>query len=187
MGRWEAGADLRLREAALQMFRKFGFDQVTVAQIAETAGVTERTFFRHFPTKEDVIFSQADSIIEELAIAMQNAEANASPSQLLLSAMTRLAELFEPNRSALRIRDEIIRSVPALRERELLKQHHIATATIDELTVRHIPTEQAAVLAGVGMVVFQVAYKSWLTDRARVSLSARIEKALQLVTNDLCT
>jgi AcrR family transcriptional regulator len=185
MSRWAPGADLRLRDAALELFAQDGFDQVTVEQIAEAAGVTERTFFRHFSTKEDVIFANGEQIIAELADAVRGESNPATPARLLLVALTRLANSFEPDRSALRIRAEIIRSVPALRERELLKQHHISTAIVDELVSRSISKERAMTLAGVGMVVFQVAYGTWVTDRSRTSLATRIEKTLTSVTADL--
>ncbi len=185
MGRWEAGANLRLREAALNLFSQNGFDQVTVEQIAEVAGVTERTFFRHFPTKEDVFFSDSSLIIGDLVGAIRNQPVEASARQLVQVAMTALAEVFEPNRETLRIRAQVIASVPALRERELLKQHAIASAVIDELVDRRIPRPRAAAIAGVGMVIYQVAFAAWVTDNARKSLRTRIEQALDHVATDL--
>jgi AcrR family transcriptional regulator len=183
--RWAPDADLRLRDAALELFAQNGFDQVTAEHIAEAAGVTERTFFRHFPTKADVIFANGEHIVGSLVAAVRTQPPSTTPSQLLLAALTELANNFEPDRRALRVRAEIIRSVPALRERELLKQHHIAMAIVGEFVGRGIPNKRAVVLAGVGMVVFQSAYETWVTDRSRSSLATRIEKTLISVIADL--
>jgi AcrR family transcriptional regulator len=185
MGRWAPDAGGRLRDAALGLFASDGFHDVTVEQIAEAAGVTARTFFRHFPTKEDVLFASGSEIIEHLASAVREAPDRSTPRQLLAAAITRFAATLEDDRAHQRIRSSIIASVPALRERELLKQHHIAMAIVDELVRKGTPRTRAVALAGVGMVVFQSAHRSWVTDRARTSLVTRIEQTLADVTADL--
>jgi AcrR family transcriptional regulator len=187
MGRWEPGADIRLRDAALNLFTLYGFDGVTVEQIAEAAGVTQRTFFRHFPTKEDVIFANSDLIVVDLVAALRDEPRTATPTRLLLAAMTKLGDSFESDRTALRTRAAIIQSVPALRERELLKQHHISAALVHELVRRGIARDRSSNLAGVGMVVFQVAYTTWVNDHSRASLSTRIAKGLKHLAVDLTT
>jgi AcrR family transcriptional regulator len=185
MGRWAPGANSRLSAAALDLFASEGFLNVTVEQISESAGVTARTFFRHFATKEDVLFADGSEIIEHLASAIRTASAASTPSELLTTALTRFAATMEHERDHQRVRASIIASVPALRERELLKQHHIAMAIVDELVRKGTPRARAITLAGVGMVVFQTAYRGWVTDRARTTLTARIERTLADLTADL--
>ncbi len=171
--------------AAFELFAVHGFAAVTVDQIAEAAGVTERTFFRHFPTKEDVLFSNGQHIIDDLLVAVHQAPPQASGSQLMLAAITHLASSFEAERAHHRLRAEIIGSIPALQERELLKQHHIAQALVAELETRGIARHRAMTLAGLGMVIFQVAYGAWTKDRSKTSLASRIERGFADVTADL--
>ncbi len=185
MGRWAPGVAGRLRDAAIELFSTNGFDSVTVEEIAIAAGVTQRTFFRHFPTKEDVLFSDGADIVAELKIGLAATPNPATPTMLLLGALTSLAESIETRRNENRVRAQVIHSVAALRERELLKQHHIALELVDELVARGLSRKRASMLAGVGMVIFQTAHSAWVTDRSRTSLATRIEVGLREVANDL--
>jgi AcrR family transcriptional regulator len=185
MARWAPDAAGRLQDAALELFERDGFAKVTVGQIAEAAGVTERTFFRYFPTKEDVLFSSGDEIASELAEAVRAAPLAATANELLLAALLGLASTFEPERSHHRLRASVINSEPALRERDLLKQHYLSMSLVEELVNRGTPRARAMSVAGVGMVVFQAAYGSWVTDRRKTTLSTRIESALIDLISDL--
>jgi AcrR family transcriptional regulator len=185
MGRWAPGAAGRLRDAAVDLFAAEGFQNVTVEQIAEAAGVTGRTFFRHFPTKQDVLFGEGDEVLARLLAAIRQAPASSTPRQLVLAAVCQLAIMMEPDRSHLRQRAAIIDSVTVLHERELLKRHQIAMSLVDELVERGIERRQAVALAGVGMVVFQTAYRAWTTDRSRTALAVRIERILDEVVSGL--
>jgi AcrR family transcriptional regulator len=185
MARWAPDAAPKMREAAFDLFSRNGFANVTAAEIAAAAGVTERTFFRHFPTKEDVLFSEGAEIVSDLSSAIVASPPATSASDLLLAALVNLAESFEPNREHHRLRASIIASVPALRERELLKRHYIAIAIVEEFVKRGVPRVRATSLSGVGMVVFEVAYSGWVIDRSRTQLATRIEKALGELASDL--
>ena len=185
MVRWAPDAAQRMRDAAYQLFAEDGFASVTAVQIARTVGVTERTFFRHFSTKEEVLFSEGNEIVADLVGAIRQAPSDASPKALLKAALLALAATFESNRDHHRLRASIIQSVPNLRERELLKHHNISLAIVDELVKRRVSTSRAASLAGVGMAVFEAAYASWVQDRSRTSLSHRIERTLTALQSDL--
>lgn len=174
-----------MRDAALGLFAQDGFAEVTVEQIATAVGVTQRTFFRHFPTKEDVLFSEGDAIVANLSAAVQGAPKDARSSDVLLAALKNLAATFEPDRAHHRSRASIIESDPALRERELLKRHQISQVIGEEFVRRGTPRARAARLAGVGMVVFEVAYNGWVTDQSRTSLAVRIARTLAETTADL--
>ena len=65
MGRWEPGARGRLARVALELYAERGFEQTTVEDIAERAGVTERTFFRHFADKREVLFD-GSAVLQQL-------------------------------------------------------------------------------------------------------------------------
>ena len=73
MGRWEPNARGRLEQAAMELYLERGFDQTTVAEIAERAGLTERTFFRHFADKREVLFAGAGALQELLVSAVAGA------------------------------------------------------------------------------------------------------------------
>jgi AcrR family transcriptional regulator len=185
VARWAPDATGRMREAAYELFAREGFEAVTSEAIATAAGVTQRTFFRHFPTKEDVLFSERVEIVTELATAVREAPPNANPSELLAAALAHIAEHFEPDREHHRMRASIIASVPALRERELLKRHYLSTTVAKELELRKIPRSRALALAGLGMVVFEAAYSEWVADTKPTSLAKRIDRALIALRADL--
>jgi AcrR family transcriptional regulator len=183
--RWTPDSADRLRTAALRLFSKDGFDAVTVDQIAEAAGVTQRTFFRYFPNKEEVLFSEGAQILEAITLGISESEAKARPIELISSAVTRLCALFEPERAKHRDRWLVIASVPSLLERELLKRHDLATEIAQQLESRGLAKRRAAVLAGASIAAFQVVYVAWLSDKSRTSLASRVHQALLDLALDL--
>ena len=78
MSRWSPDARGRLEQAAYELFLHYGYDQTTVADIAEQAGLTERTFFRHYADKREVLFGGADALQDELLRALAEAPAPCS-------------------------------------------------------------------------------------------------------------
>ena len=71
MVRWDPGTEERLRRAALELFAEHGYDEVTVTQIAERAGITRRSYFRYFPDKREVLFGGSDQLPVALAEAIR--------------------------------------------------------------------------------------------------------------------
>jgi AcrR family transcriptional regulator len=185
MGRWEPGTETRLQNAALALFTELGFQNVTVADIAARANVSERTFFRYFPTKEDVLFGDGDRLLTEIITALRSAPADAALSVSVTAAMTRLTELFQPERTKHRQRATVIAAEPALRERDLLKQSAWASAIADELTHRNITPVRAAALAGAATAGFRAAFNGWLSDRSKTPLSVRVDGVLEQLAKDL--
>src|SRR5881275_2543735 len=94
MGRWEPGADGRLRVAAMELYAERGFEQATVAEIAERAGVTARTFFRHFADKQEVLFSGSVQLQERLVAALESAPRDAAPMVAVGAALQEAAEML---------------------------------------------------------------------------------------------
>src|SRR3954452_1521203 len=92
MGRWEPGAAGRLREAAMELYVAQGYEQTTVAEIAERAGVTARTFFRHFADKREVLFGGSEQLQELIASAAEAAPADAGPVEVVAAALAAVAE-----------------------------------------------------------------------------------------------
>src|SRR5271154_2837924 len=98
MSRWEPDSRGRLQEAALALYSERGFDQTTAAEIAARAGVTERTFFRHFADKRDILFDNEASLRTALTEAIAGAPADLAPMQVLLLAFHAVEAIFEDNR-----------------------------------------------------------------------------------------
>ncbi len=185
MNRWTPDSAGRLRTAALQLFSEHGFDSVTVDQIADAAGVTQRTFFRYFPNKEEVLFSEGAQILDAITLGIAESELGAKPIEVIQAAVARLCATFEPDRARHRHRWQVIASVSSLHERELLKRHELATEIAQQLESRGIPKRRAAVLAGASIATFQVVYVAWLTDKSRTSLASRMHQALADLSTDL--
>src|SRR5579871_3451736 len=123
MGRWEPNARGRLEQAAMELYGERGFEQTTVAEIAERAGLTERTFFRYFADKREVLFGGSDEIKAVLVGAVADASASATPLEAVAAGLTALGAVMEERRGVefARRRQRIIASNDELHERELIK------------------------------------------------------------------
>ena len=132
MVRWEPDAAGRLRRAALELFAERGVEATTVAAIAERAGVTERTFFRYFTDKREVLFSDQGQFEAVFVDPVRAAPATASALDAVAAGILASAAFFVPERRAVsRIRGSVIAANPGLQERELLKMSHVASAIAD--------------------------------------------------------
>ena len=122
MARWQPGTRERLQQVSLELFGERGFDAVTVAEIARRAEVTERTFYRYFADKREVLFDGQDTLVHAFVAGVDEAPADISPLELAAAALDRAAEFFaDDRRSWSRARQSVIENDPALQERELLK------------------------------------------------------------------
>src|SRR5215472_10301163 len=121
MGRWEPDARGRLERAALELYGERGFEQTTVAEIAARAGLTERTFFRHYADKREVLFGGSTPLRDAIAAAVAEAPADAGPVDAVAAGLTVVAEALEQRRDFARRRQRIIAANPGLQEREASK------------------------------------------------------------------
>jgi AcrR family transcriptional regulator len=184
VARWTPDAAGRLQAAAFDLFEQQGFAAVSVGSIATQAGLTERTFFRHFATKEDVLFSDGPAILSQIVDAAKTAPSD-SPPLLVLSAIGhRLGSMFEHQRAYHRLRTRLILSEPALHERDLLKQEQWSEAVAAELRQRGLSGERSAILAAATTAAFRTVYTGWCTDQVRTSLTTRFESALANLVTD---
>ena len=131
MGRWEPDARGRLEQAALELYGERGFEQTTVAEIAERAGLTERTFFRHFADKREVLFAGADALQELLVDTVADAPASAAPIDAAAAGLEAAGALLQERRELARQRQAIIAANAELQERELIKLASLAAALAD--------------------------------------------------------
>lgn len=179
MGRWEPNARGRLEEAALELYAQRGYDQVTVAQIAERAGLTERTFYRHFSDKREVLFAGGLALEELLATAVAESPADASPYAAVEAAMVRVAEVLQGRSEVAPRRQEIIEAHPELRERELGKMASWSRVLAEALQARGAEPQVAHVVAQAGVAVFRVAFETWVRDGAREDPTAVVREAFE--------
>ena len=154
----------RLQEAALELYGQRGYDQATTAEIAAKAGVTERTFFRHFADKREVLFDGEAALSAILIEAVHDAPAELSPWATLLRAFLAAKDLLVANRHFAEPRRRVIVSSRALQERELMKTMSLSATLASELKERGIPDRLASLATQVGMVAFSQAFSSWLDE-----------------------
>ena len=185
MGRWEPDARGRLAQAALALFAEQGLEQTTVAQIAGRAGLTERTFFRHFADKREVLFHGSESTVGLLAAAVAAAPAPATPIEAVSAALEVMAGFFQQDPERVRTRDAVIAAHPELRERELIKLAGMAAAMAGALYDRGVGEPAANLTAETGIAVFKVAYVRWVADPGGPELPAIIRESLAQLRKEL--
>jgi AcrR family transcriptional regulator len=162
MGRWEPDSRGRLQEAALTLYAERGFDQTTAAQIADRAGLTERTFFRHFADKREVLFGGSALLQERIVAGVASAPATDGPLDAVSHGLDAAAAMLgEFRRDLSRQRQAVIAANPELRERERTKLADYATAIAAALHERGVSELQATLAAETGMTVLHMATQRW--------------------------
>lgn len=186
MSRWKPNASGRLQQAALELYSECGFESTTVAEIARRAGLTERTFFRHFADKREVLFAGVDVLRELLVGKVCAAPVSLAPMGAVATALDELAtEVFEEGREHARKRQAVIAANPELQERELIKLATLASALAEALRGRGVEDPAAALAAEAGMAVFRVAFDRWVNDPEGRPLAQFVRESmdeLRLVT-----
>ena len=161
MGRWEPGSEGRLRQAAMELYVARGYEQTTVADIAERAGLTSRTFFRYFADKREVLFAGSQELEREMIEALPD---DAPPMQAVAAALDAAGRRLGGHRDFSRARQTVIESSAELRERELIKLASLASELAVALRRRGVPDPQAGLAAEAGIAVFRVAFARWLAE-----------------------
>jgi AcrR family transcriptional regulator len=178
MGRWEPNGRGRLEQAAMELYSERGFEMTTVAEIAERAGLTERTFFRHFADKREVLFWGAGALTEYLVRNVEEAPAALPPMHVMVTAFEGAAnDIFEERREVARRRQAIIAANAELQERELIKLARLASALADALRRRGIGDPAASLAAEAGIAVFKTAFERWIRDTGTRPLAPMIRES----------
>jgi AcrR family transcriptional regulator len=178
MGRWKPDARGRLEQAALELYGERGFEQTTVAEIAERAGLTERTFFRHYTDKREVLFGGAGPLTELLVSTVVDSPDSSTPFDAIAAALEATGAALEERRELARRRNRIIADNPELRERQLIKLASWADALADALRGRGVADQTARLSGEVAMAVFGVAFERWVAETNRRSLPELIRDSL---------
>jgi AcrR family transcriptional regulator len=178
MARWEPDAAGRLREAALELYVAQGYEQTTVAEIAERAGVTARTFFRHFADKREVLFAGSEQLESGMVAALADAPEDAAPMVAVGGALDAAAELLGGNHALSRRRQSVIAANPELHERELIKMSRLADALTRGLVDRGVPPHGARLAAEAGIAVFRIGFERWVAGPKKGDLGALMRDSL---------
>ena len=176
MPRWEPDARERLVMAALQLFSEQGYDETTVAQIAERSGVSSSTFHRHFPDKRDILAAGQEALSLQLTEGIAGAPDDASALDAVADGLTRAASLYKPERSAL-----VAAAVAAsteLQARAALKQVGTTKAMTDALVARSVPVTLARLAAEVGALALKGGFAAWIAGGTDQDLAALMRAEL---------
>ena len=180
MARWEPNARERLERAALALFTEHGFDATTVAEIADRAGLTKSTFFRHFADKREVLFGGQDFLSGVFSEAIRTAPPSATIAGCLAAALEAAAAAFTPDRHDLAPqRRAVIAAHSELQERELLKRARLASAMAEALRGRGADDTTARLAADMGVLAFSTAYARWAAPENRQPFAEIARTALR--------
>ena len=182
MARWQPGAQERLQTVALQLFADRGFEQTTVAEIARVAELTERTFFRHFADKREVLFAGQDDFLQLFTDPIETAPDGTAAYELIRRSLDAAGEFFPDERRAFaRVRASIIDAEPSLRERELAKLATLKVRLGELLRQRGIPEPTATLAAETGVTIFHLSFQQWIADKEQRSMSEIARERLDVM------
>jgi AcrR family transcriptional regulator len=179
MSRWQPDAEGRLIKAAITLFDEQGYEETTVAQIAEAAGLTKRTFFRYFSDKREVLFNGSEALELRWLEAVAAAPVDASPLAVVLAGLDPVAEMFGERHPFARIRAGIIDANPELQERELIKLQKLAGAIKAALIDRGISRNAAILAAQTGVTIFHVAFARWVEQDDPAAFRRLMDESLE--------
>lgn len=162
MARWEPGATQRLVVAAVDLFTEQGYDATTVAQIAERAGVTKSTFFRHFPDKRELLVAGQETLSRLLVDGITEAPTGASPLEAVAAGLERASSAMGPRNRELgpRLKAAVAASAE-LQERDALKSVGLAAAMSAALLARGVADPTARLAGELGIIAFKQGYAEW--------------------------
>ncbi|HEY3880272.1 MAG TPA: helix-turn-helix domain-containing protein [Trebonia sp.] len=178
MSRWEPNARGRLAQAALELYSERGYDQVTVAEIATRAGLTERTFFRHYTDKREVLFYGASVLQDAFVAGIDEAPAGLAPIDVVGTALEAATAMFGADNAVAAQRMAVVSANPELRERELNKLAVLAGAGAEALRSRGVAEPAASLAAEAGIAVFKIAFQRWVDGPGGQPLSPVIRESL---------
>lgn len=187
MSRWKPDAAGRLTVAALALFAEQGYQATTIAEIAERAGLTQRTFFRHFSDKREVLFSGSEELVRLWIEAVAVAPTQASAMAAVAAGFDPVAEMFVDRHGFARTRARIVAANPELMERELIKLQSLAEGIEAALIERGTPASAATLAAQAGVTVFHVAFARWVQQDDPAALRQLMDDSLhelRAVTSD---
>jgi len=189
MARWDPGTAERLTQAALELYTEHGYDNVTVTQIAERAGITRRSYFRYFADKREVLFAGSERLPAALRAAVVDAHPAASPLYAALEALTQVGTALAEHIDRTAARRAVIAASPELQERERTKLAMVTSAIEEALLQRGVDGEKAELAARLATVASQSALDRWAAGRGEndfeTCLQAVVTSLRELLTDDV--
>lgn len=162
----------------MELYGERGYEKTTVTEIAGRAGLTERTFFRHYADKREVLFGGSVLLQGLLVDTLAEAPAAASPIDAVAAALHAASAVFDERREQSRQRQKIISANPELQERELVKLDSLAAALAEGLRARGVTELTASLTGEAGVAVFKVAFGRWIGGTGEQGMGRFIQEAL---------
>ncbi|MGH2862433.1 MAG: TetR/AcrR family transcriptional regulator [Solirubrobacteraceae bacterium] len=183
MPRWEPDAPARLQQAALALYAEHGYDRTTAADIAQHAGLNRRTFFRHFSDKREAVFWGSEILEQRVLAAIETADEQATPLEMILTGLRAGAPLFQDRRQAVLQRRLVIDATPELQERERTKLAHLVETITDALCAKGVECHAASIAGQTATTILHIAFVAWADPANEQSMIERIDQAvIQLKT-----
>jgi AcrR family transcriptional regulator len=162
----------------MALYAERGYEATTVADIAERAGLTKRTFFRHYADKREVLFGGSQDLEEHMVAAVLAAPEAAAPLDAVAAGLDATAAWFDGRREHAARRQRIVAATPELQERELIKMASLAVALAGALRTRGVTDPAAALVAEAGVAVFRIGFGHWVADGNTVPLDRVLREGL---------
>ena len=179
--RWKPEAQVRLMTAALELFESHGFDGTTVAMIAERSQLTERTFYRYFDDKREVLFGGTPYLDELIAERIASVAPTTPPVEIVVEALKDFSSMLEEQRDFTLRRAAVIAANSELRERELVKMSHLVERAAHALVERGVPDAEARAAAELGAVIFKLSFDRWSHGNGTDSLGSLLDASYATV------
>ncbi len=173
----------------MELFQERGYVETTVEEIAAHAGLTERTFFRYFADKREVLFSGSKELEKSIIDRIESAPRDASPLSVVAGALEAAGAELQVRRDFqyVRARYALVSKHTEIQERELIKLASLALAVTKALHARGVAEPAASLAAEAGIAVFKIGFERWVRERKPQDLAAHIRAAvdaLRLVAAD---
>ncbi|MGH3732515.1 MAG: TetR/AcrR family transcriptional regulator [Acidimicrobiales bacterium] len=178
MTRWEPGSRGRLEAAALDLFLEQGFENTTVAEIAERAGLTERTFFRHFSDKREVLFPGEETFQDTITIGAASAPVGLGPLDAAFVGLQSVSGMLQDRRPYAQKRQKVISANAELRERELIKLQSLSAGLAETMRARGVSDPSAGLIAEVAVAVFKSSFAQWVSPNNTRVLAQVLRESL---------
>ncbi|HEY2600701.1 MAG TPA: TetR family transcriptional regulator [Thermoleophilaceae bacterium] len=162
----------------MELYAERGFEHTTVAEIAKRAGLTERTFFRHYGDKREVLFGGGGEFQERLITPVADAPDSVAPIDAVAAGLESAAAMLQGRREFAQKRAAIIAATPELQERELSKLASMATGIAETLRQRGVDDQAARLIGEVAIAVFRIAFESWLAPGNKREFPELIRESL---------
>lgn len=178
-----------IAETAFQLFTERGFDQTTVDDIAAAAGLSRRSFFRYFASKEDAVLGMLNAVGDAIAAELAARPADEPPWTSLRRALDVLVTTYLGDPTVALARFRLIHHTPALRTTLLDKQDRWQRSLAQVLAARlgEDPARdpRPELLAATALAALDVASRRWLASDGQANLATLLDESFALLAHDL--